>query len=620
MSTGSTAEPIQVFISYRHANAHLLRDLSTSLGWLVNNSQIKTFDDRQILAGDDWDQVIKKELGEADIIILIVTADFMASSYCTQIELRHALERRAKDGTRIIPIIAEYCDWQALPIAGIAGLPKDDKNNLKPLNKWGRHRDLALTQIAQQVRQNVERLVDASLSITPATTGPATAVVGPRSPSPERLPDLTFVPIQGVNFVRLGPEKYVDNGQFSFELRLNLMSVGKPFVLIGFRADYIAPDGCYCLNSKQEILVNGTKAPTAGNFLDLQTPVPTNGIVQVACARIMRPPLMVQQPVDCDYGDVLVCARVLWDGFQPVLLERFFRFEVGGELSPIDSRRDPPLLSDRILAEMRTDGRITEEEFQRVTFLDAVDRYQVVRFPRHCTQVHPPTMTGFWDVTPEYRDFIIEINRRAFAEEVRREGEGGRNSSTVQNSGRTKQGGEPPRIDLGTAALIAKMTSDAVGAFDQICRGFVDVVKGRAPSTQPLPPPDFAYVNDPTNAAFVAKSRRTGAVTKTVSYAELCNILDDSDREYIETISQTMLEYQHQWNQVHAQRPLAIGSQLAQLDSQQKFLATQIGDELIRVLDFVQKMGFYLDDHYVLARHLAEDYLNRSNSGPRPPT
>ena len=340
MSTGSTAEPIRVFISYRHANAHLLRDLSTSLGWLVNNSQIKTFDDRRILAGDDWDQVIKKELGEADIIILILTADFIASPYCTQIELQHALERRAKDGTRIIPIIAEYCDWQALPIAGIAALPKDDKNNLKPLNKWRRHKDLALTQIAQQVRQNVERLVNGrntSRSITPASTGPATVGVGPHSTSPERLPELIFVPIQGVNFVRFGPEKYVDNGQFSFDLRLNLMSVGKPFVLIGFCADYIAPDGCYCLNDKQEILVNGTKAPTAGNYLDFQTPVSTNGIVQVACARIMRPPLMVQKPVDCDYGDLRVRARVFWDGFEPILLERFFRFEVGGDLRPIDS-------------------------------------------------------------------------------------------------------------------------------------------------------------------------------------------------------------------------------------------------------------------------------------------
>jgi hypothetical protein len=252
--------------------------------------------------------------------------------------------------------------------------------------------------------------------------------------SPSRLPELTFVPIQGVNFVHVGSEKYVDNGHFSFGLRLNLISVGKPFVLIGFCADYIGPDGCYCFNGTQEILVDGTQAPTAGNYLDFLTPVPTNGIVQVACARTVQPPLMVQQPVDCEYGDLLVSVKVFWDGFEPVLLKRFFRFEIGGNLTPIDSPRDPPLLSDRILAAMSADGRITEEEFQRVTFLDAVDRYHVVRFPDHCKQVHPPSMTGFWDVTPEYRDFIIEVNRRAFATESGKElAREDSNSSTAQN-------------------------------------------------------------------------------------------------------------------------------------------------------------------------------------------
>jgi len=106
--------------------------------------------------------VIKEELARADVIILVVTAGFMASPYCTRVELRQALERRAESGTRLIPIIAETCDWQALPIADIAALPKDDQNNLRPLNKWGRHKDVALTQVAQQVRLNVERLTTAN--------------------------------------------------------------------------------------------------------------------------------------------------------------------------------------------------------------------------------------------------------------------------------------------------------------------------------------------------------------------------------------------------------------------------------------------------------------------------
>jgi hypothetical protein len=162
MTSSTPAEPVRVFISYRHANYSVLDELRDHLGWLENSDQIEPFDDRDILAGDDWDARIKAELEQAQIIILIVTAKFMRSPYCTKVELKSALERRMGAGTRVIPIIAEACDWEAMPIFQIAALPKDKANNLKPLNKWRGDKDVALTQIAQQVRRNVERLATAN--------------------------------------------------------------------------------------------------------------------------------------------------------------------------------------------------------------------------------------------------------------------------------------------------------------------------------------------------------------------------------------------------------------------------------------------------------------------------
>src|SRR4051794_27617891 len=119
----TTAKPVHVFISYRHADHRVLDELHNHLGWLENSDQIRVFDDREILAGDDWDARIRTELERAEIILLVVTARFMRSSYCTKIELTGALERRAREGTRIIPIIAEACDWEAMPIFKIASLP-----------------------------------------------------------------------------------------------------------------------------------------------------------------------------------------------------------------------------------------------------------------------------------------------------------------------------------------------------------------------------------------------------------------------------------------------------------------------------------------------------------------
>jgi hypothetical protein len=171
---------------------------------------------------------------------------------------------------------------------------------------------------------------------------------------------------------------------------------------------------------------------------------------------------------------------------------------------------------------------------------------------------------------------------------------------------------ESAMIDLVTAALIAKMASDAVGAFDKIFRGYIDVLKKKVPSAQYVPPPDFAYVNRPNESAFVAQSRRTGQTYQTVTYDELRSRLSEGDRAYIETLTQAMQNYERQWNSAYVQRSMASGMDIGRLDAQLEFLARQMADPLIKVLDFVQTMGLSLDDHYSMTRNLAQQYLSDS--------
>lgn len=154
--TSSVTRPVRVFISYRHANHRIVDKLRQYLGWLENSLRIKVFDDTKIVAGDDWDKVIRRELGRADLIVLVVSAAFMQSSYCTQIELRQALSLRSDKKVRVIPILAEDYDLKDTPLHGVATLPKDRANNLKALNKWGRNQDSALRKIVDHVKANIE--------------------------------------------------------------------------------------------------------------------------------------------------------------------------------------------------------------------------------------------------------------------------------------------------------------------------------------------------------------------------------------------------------------------------------------------------------------------------------
>ncbi|OAF00684.1 hypothetical protein AYJ54_31050 [Bradyrhizobium centrolobii] len=167
-------------------------------------------------------------------------------------------------------------------------------------------------------------------------------------------------------------------------------------------------------------------------------------------------------------------------------------------------------------------------------------------------------------------------------------------------------------VDLATAAVIAKIVSDAVGAFDKVFRGYMDVLK-RVPTVPTLPPPAFADVNSPHQNAFVARSRQSAQLYQTVTYKQLCERLSDGDREYIETPGRAMDSYQRQWLSVYEQRALASGMDVGGLRGQLGYLARQMSDPLIKVLTFVEKMGLYLDDHYMVARQEAAKYLKRNN-------
>jgi hypothetical protein len=127
-------------------------------------------------------------------------------------------------------------------------------------------------------------------------------------------------------------------------------------------------------------------------------------------------------------------------------------------------------------------------------------------------------------------------------------------------------------IELATAAVIAKLASDAVSAFDKVFRGYVDVVKKKEPTAPHIPPPDFAYVDRPQQNAIVAQSRQTGQAYQTVTYEQLRNKLNEGDRQYIETLTRSMENYQRQWLAAYEQRSMASGMEIGRMDAQLEWL------------------------------------------------
>jgi internalin A len=120
-------ETVRLFISYSHKDENLRNELQTHLKLLERQRIIDAWDDRRIDAGDEWKRKIDDNLERADIILLLVSADFMASDYCYDEEMTRALERHDNKEARVIPVIVRDVSWTNAPFGKLQALPKEGK-------------------------------------------------------------------------------------------------------------------------------------------------------------------------------------------------------------------------------------------------------------------------------------------------------------------------------------------------------------------------------------------------------------------------------------------------------------------------------------------------------------
>lgn len=141
-------EPPTFFISYASEDRDYKDELIKHLSGLKRNGLIKDWEGRAILPGQAWDEEIKKKLEEAEVILFLVSSDFMASDYIHDVEIKRALERYKKKEVRIIPIILRHCDFNSLQISMHQALPE----YAKPINTWT-DKDEAYLNIVTQIKK-----------------------------------------------------------------------------------------------------------------------------------------------------------------------------------------------------------------------------------------------------------------------------------------------------------------------------------------------------------------------------------------------------------------------------------------------------------------------------------
>lgn len=146
------SQAVQVFISYSHKDDQFRQELDVHLSMLKRQGIIDVWHDRRIVAGDEIDQTISNALETADLVLLLVSPDFLNSNYCYQNEMLRAMERHKSNATHVVPIIVRPCDWTDTPFAGLKATPTD----AKAITKWP-NKDEAYLEVVKEIKAVSQR-------------------------------------------------------------------------------------------------------------------------------------------------------------------------------------------------------------------------------------------------------------------------------------------------------------------------------------------------------------------------------------------------------------------------------------------------------------------------------
>ena len=204
----------KVFISYSHKDEDWKNRLQTQLAVLENQGLLSVWEDRKIAGGNDWYPEIEQAIGSANVAILLISADFLSSKFIQGKEVPPLLERREKEGLRVIPLILKPCPWQTVDwLSKIQGRPID--NN--PLSGLSEHdQDDCLSKLALEINALLNNIPPSTKPDTPAT---------PATPSPKATYDpcnaAFLVPFRAKGQFMVGRDKALE------KVRQQLLA-GKP--------------------------------------------------------------------------------------------------------------------------------------------------------------------------------------------------------------------------------------------------------------------------------------------------------------------------------------------------------------------------------------------------------
>ena len=140
--------PLKIFLSYSKSDVKLKEELDKHLVGLKNSNKIISWHDGLILPGEMWNFEIRKAIKEANLILLLISVDFLNTDYIQRVEVKDAMKRHSEGTVKIVPIILKPCDWTEFEFAKFNALP----SKAVPLTNYS-NRDKAFLEIVNGLKK-----------------------------------------------------------------------------------------------------------------------------------------------------------------------------------------------------------------------------------------------------------------------------------------------------------------------------------------------------------------------------------------------------------------------------------------------------------------------------------
>lgn len=170
--------PVKVFCSYAHEDATYREQLFRHASAMLRQGEISAWYDGLIVPGQRWRSEIYRHLEESDIVLTLISSDFLASDFCVSVELRQAVKRSDARELLVVPCIVRPCDWRTM-VGDLQALPRDGR----PISLWSDQDEAYLDVIrglgnaAKALREHRGTTPDTNLQVA-STRGPALGVSG----------------------------------------------------------------------------------------------------------------------------------------------------------------------------------------------------------------------------------------------------------------------------------------------------------------------------------------------------------------------------------------------------------------------------------------------------------